>query len=129
MTDRIVHFEIPFDDGERARSFYKEAFDWTIQEMPEMDYTLVMTGPVSEQGAPSEPGYINGGMFQRSADFSRSPVITVGVDSIDATLARVEKLGGKTVKDRSPVGEMGFYAYFTDPEGNVMGLWENAAPS
>ena len=129
MSGRVVHFEIPFDDGDRARGFYKDLFGWQVQEMPEMDYTVVMTGPVSEQGAPSEPGYINGGMFQRSAEFSTSPVITVGVDSIDATLKRVEELGGKTVKDRSPVGDMGFYAYFTDPEGNVMGLWENAAPS
>ncbi|MGH3366855.1 MAG: VOC family protein [Nocardioidaceae bacterium] len=26
MTGRIVHFEIPFDDGDRARKFYGEAF-------------------------------------------------------------------------------------------------------
>jgi predicted enzyme related to lactoylglutathione lyase len=24
------------------------------------------------------------------------------------------------------VGDMGFAAYFTDTEGNLMGLWENA---
>lgn len=128
MSGRVVHFEIPFDDGDRARSFYRDAFGWDVREMPGMDYTAVSTGPVSEQGAPTEPGYINGGMFQRSADALKSPVVTVGVDSIDAALERVERLGGKTVQDRAPVGEMGFYAYFTDPEGNVMGLWEDAEP-
>ena len=25
MTGRIVHFEIPFDDGDRARAFYRDA--------------------------------------------------------------------------------------------------------
>lgn len=30
---------------------------------------------------------------------------------------------------RQPVGDMGFVAYFRDPEGNIVGLWENAAAS
>ena len=32
MSGRIVHFEIPFDDGDRARSFYKDAFGWKLDE-------------------------------------------------------------------------------------------------
>ena len=64
MSGRVVHFEVPFDDGDRARSFYKEAFDWQLQEMPGMDYTLVMSGPSGDQG-PTEPGFINGGMLSR----------------------------------------------------------------
>ena len=44
MSGRVVHFEVPFDDGDRARSFYKEAFGWQLQTMPEMGgYTLVMS--------------------------------------------------------------------------------------
>jgi|BarGraNGADG00312_2_1021985.scaffolds.fasta_scaffold33927_3 predicted enzyme related to lactoylglutathione lyase len=125
MGGRVVHFEIPFDDGDRARSFYQTAFGWSIMTMPEMGgYTLVSTGPTGEQG-PSEPGYIGGGMMQR-ADGFRGPVITVDVDDIDASLAKVEELGGTTVRPRQEVGQMGFSAYFTDPEGNLMGLWQNA---
>jgi len=30
MSGKVVHFEIPFDDAERARKFYSEAFGWTI---------------------------------------------------------------------------------------------------
>ena len=37
MSARVVHFEVPFDDADRARSFYREVFDWQIQSMPEMD--------------------------------------------------------------------------------------------
>ena len=65
MSARVVHFEIPFDDGDRARSFYGDVFDWSIQTMPELDYTIVSTGPADDQGMPSEPGYIGGGMMQR----------------------------------------------------------------
>ena len=50
MTGRIVHFEIPYDDGDRARSFYEKAFGWQIMPMPEMGYTLVMSGPSGDQG-------------------------------------------------------------------------------
>ena len=64
MSGRVVHFEVPFDDGDRARSFYKEAFGWQIMEMPEMGYTIVMTGPSDDSG-PTEPGFINGGMLSR----------------------------------------------------------------
>jgi predicted enzyme related to lactoylglutathione lyase len=28
MAGRVVHFEIPFDDRDRARRFYREVFDW-----------------------------------------------------------------------------------------------------
>ncbi|AWK70878.1 glyoxalase [Rhodococcus oxybenzonivorans] len=124
MTGRIVHFEIPFDDGERARAFYRDAFDWAIAEIPEMDYSMVTTGPVGESGMPTEPGFINGGMMQR--DEVKSPVVVVDVESIDAALEKVESLGGKTVTGKTPVGTMGFAAYFTDTEGNMVGLWETA---
>ena len=129
MSGRVVHFEIPFDDGDRARGFYKAAFDWEIVQMPEMGgYTLVMTGPSGEQG-PTESGFINGGMLSRQQAATRSPVIVVDVDSIDETLERIGGMGGSTVVGRTPVGEMGYAAYFTDPEGNVMGLWETASSS
>ena len=125
MSARVVHFEVPFDDADRARSFYADVFDWQIQPMPEMDYTIVSTGPVSDQGMPSEAGYIGGGMFQRQADIS-TPVITLQVDDIDATMIAVEKHGGSAVGEKLAVGQMGFAAYFNDSEGNLMGLWQSA---
>jgi predicted enzyme related to lactoylglutathione lyase len=127
MADSIIHFEIPFTDGERARAFYREAFGWKVQELPEMDYTMVETGPVGEDMMPSRPGFINGGMFERREPFT-GPVVTVGVDSIDETMARLEALGARAVGRKEQVGGMGFAAYFTDPDGNVIGLWENASP-
>jgi predicted enzyme related to lactoylglutathione lyase len=125
MSGRVVHFEIPFDDGDRARAFYHGAFGWGITTMPEMGgYTLVSTGPTGERG-PLEPGYIGGGLTQR-IERTQGPVVTVDVDDIDAALATVEELGGKTVRPRQEVGTMGFTAYFNDSEGNLVGLWQNA---
>jgi hypothetical protein len=125
MSGRVVHFEVPFDDGDRARGFYEEAFGWQLMEMPELGYTIVMSGPSDDSG-PTAAGFINGGMLSREHAATRGPVLVVDVDSIDDALVRIGELGGSTVVDKTPVGAMGFAAYFTDPEGNVMGLWETA---
>ena len=125
MSARVVHFEVPFDDADRARNFYRDVFDWQIQPMPEMDYTIVATGPLSDQGMPSEPGYIGGGMFQRQEPVT-TPVITLEVDDIDAAVVAIEKHGGSAVGEKQQVGDMGFAAYFKDTEGNLMGLWQTA---
>jgi len=123
MSGRVVHFEIPFDDGDRARSFYKELFGWQVMEMPDMGYTMVMSGPSDDTG-PNESGFINGGMLSREGTPAKGPVLVIDVESIDATLERIQGSGGAVVSPKAPVGEMGFAAYFTDPEGNVVGLWE-----
>jgi uncharacterized protein len=125
MSGRVVHFEIPFDDGDRARSFYKDVFGWQLMEMPEMNYTMVMTGPSGDEG-PTESGFINGGMLSRQMSATGGPVVVVDVPDIDATLEKVGSVGGSTVAGKTPVGDMGFAAYVKDPEGNVVGLWETA---
>jgi predicted enzyme related to lactoylglutathione lyase len=124
MKGRVVHFEVPYDDADRAAGFYEQAFGWHLQPMPEMNYTLVTTTESSEKG-PLEAGAINGGMLQRSEVFS-GPLITIEVDDIDAALEDVRRLGGSVRITRQPVGDMGFTAYFHDTEGNLVGLWENA---
>jgi uncharacterized protein len=124
MSGRVVHFEIPFDDGNRARAFYSEAFGWDVSEMPEMDYTMVSTGPTEDAG-PTEPGFVNGGMAQRGDSFT-APTVVIDVEDIDEALKKIESLGGATLLTKTPVGDMGFSAYFRDPEGNAVGLWQNA---
>ena len=119
-----MHFEIPFDDGDRARAFYRDAFGWQLQEWGEGAYTLVTTGPTGETGA-EEPGFINGGMMRRENP-GDGPIVVIDVDDIDASLAKVESLGGQTLLGKQAVGEMGWTAYFKDVEGNSMGLWQTA---
>ena len=124
MSGRVVHFEIPYDDGDRARAFYERAFGWQLMHMPEMGYTLAMSGPSGEEG-PTELGFINGGMMERAGPF-QAPNLVIDVENLEAALAAVNGAGGATVSERQPVGDMGFTAYFTDTEGNLVGLWENA---
>jgi predicted enzyme related to lactoylglutathione lyase len=123
MSGRVVHFEIPFDDGERGRAFYRDVFGWELMDVPEMAYTLVTTGPVGPEGS-TEPGYINGGMLRRESP-NDGPILVIEVDDIEAALAKVEEHGGRTLLGRQEVGDMGWSAYFKDAEGNAMGLWQS----
>ncbi|MEO5778632.1 MULTISPECIES: VOC family protein [Arthrobacter] len=127
MAPAVVHFEIPADDEDRAAKFYSSAFDWGVQPMPELSYTMITTTPKDDSGMPTVPGAINGGMFRRQGPVV-SPVVTVAVDDIDEALGRIESLGGSTVSPRQKVGSMGWSAYFKDTEGNIVGLWQNAEP-
>ena len=125
--DKVVHFEIPVDDSERAKEFYRSAFEWQLNDTDMGDgniYTTLITTPVDEQSQlPTDPGAINGGLMERTPATS-TPVITIGVDAIDDALKKVEAGGGSVVQPRTEIPNMGAFAYFKDSEGNVLGLWE-----
>jgi len=127
--DKVVHFEIPADDVDRAKKFYETVFGWHGNSLPSMGYTIWHTGPTNDKdGMVKETGFINGGMLKRQEPVQH-PVITIDVKSIDDTAKQIEATGGKMVKGKQAVGDMGFSAYFTDSEGNVIGLWETARKS
>lgn len=127
---KVVHFEIPADDLDRAKRFYGSVFGWQLDTTPLPgggEYTGATTTPVDGQTQmPTEPGAINGGLMQRD-ERTPTPVITIDVDAIDDALAQVEDSGGTTVMPRTAIPGMGAFAYFKDPEGNVMGLWETTS--
>jgi predicted enzyme related to lactoylglutathione lyase len=61
MSGRVVHFEVPFEDQQRASAFSTEAFGWQLQPLPELSYVLVTTGPTTPMGGgPREPGNVMG---------------------------------------------------------------------
>jgi predicted enzyme related to lactoylglutathione lyase len=124
MSGKVVHFEIPANDLKRATAFYKDVFGWWTMEMPGMDYTMLGGTKVSDKGEFSESGSINGGMMKREKPMEH-PIITIGVDDIDASLKAIEQKGGKLLRKKEDIGQdMGWTAYFIDTEGNVMGLYQ-----
>ena len=108
--DKVVHFEIPVDDVERARKFYGSIFGWGLKDWPMPDgsnYIAIWTTPVDEKTRiPKEPGAIN-------------------VSSVDEYVKKIIAAGGKVVMPKMEIGGMGYYAYIADTEGNVIGLWED----
>ena len=123
---RVVHFELPADNVERAKKFYQQAFQWDISQYPGMEYHGVLTSEIDQKTRmPLKVGGINGGLTKRNNEV-KNTVVTIEVDDIDAALRNVEKLGGKTIQKKTTVADMGFTGYFKDTEGNIVGLWQSA---
>ena len=127
--DRVVHFEIPADDVERAKKFYSENFGWTLHQLgPEVgNYVLVHTGPTDEQGMPQDRGFVNGGLMRRDPSAS-SPVLVIAVADTDQTVEKVKKSGGRLVGEILDIPGVGRYARVQDPEGNVIGVIKPTMP-
>ena len=121
--DSVVHFEIPVDNLERGKKFYKSTFGWKTNDFPELKYVIMQTTEIGKNMMPKEVGMINGGMMKRN-EMVKYPVLTIDVDDIDSALNKIEKNGGKILAKKMSVGDMGYSAYFKDSEGNVVGLWE-----
>ena len=118
--DKVVHFEIPYDDKGRASKFYSEIFGWKLFDIPEMEYTLVHAAKVDKDNMVMDKGAINGGLFQRNREAGQ-PIVVIGVQSIDNTIEKVIAAGGRLVTPKHPIPN-GSYARVADCEGNVIGL-------
>ncbi|MBI4415043.1 MAG: VOC family protein [Candidatus Kerfeldbacteria bacterium] len=122
--DKVVHFELPADDVQRAKKFYQSSFGWGAMDMPEMKYVIMHTVAVDDQQMPKEAGAINGGMTKRN-ELVKAPSLSINVDDLAAAVNKVKTAGGTIVKDKIVVGDMGVMAYFKDTEGNILSLWQN----
>jgi len=101
---RPIHFEIPAENVERAIGFYQNVFGWTFQKWDgPMPYWMIVTGKEGEPG-------INGGLMPRR-DPAQPCVNTVGVASVDETVATVESNGGVCVVPKMPIPGVGWLAY------------------
>lgn len=111
---RVIHFELPADNPDRAVQFYSDVFGWKFQKWAgPQDYWLVSTG----EGGPG----INGGLLRRSHP-GASTANTVDVTSVDEAVRSVEKAGGTIVAPKMPIPGVGYLAYCQDTEGNTFGV-------
>lgn len=116
---RIIYFEFSADSPERATKFYGDVFRWKFQPWAggAMEYWQVTTGQSPEPG-------IDGGMHRRSPE-NQGTRNTIGVESVDATLAAVTKAGGNALMPKTPIPGIGWFAMRSDTEGNVFGLMQD----
>lgn len=113
---RVVHFEVPAEDPDRAVKFYTAVFNWKIEKWAgPVDYWLVTTGNEGEPG-------INGAIM-RGTEQSRI-TNTIDVPSVDDFITKIIANGGKVVQPKTPVPGIGYMAYFEDTEGNTFGIMQ-----
>ncbi|MGH9943444.1 MAG: VOC family protein [Pyrinomonadaceae bacterium] len=116
---RVVHFEIPCAEPERAAKFYADVFGWRINKWDGTEeYWMVATG---KEGGP-EPG-IDGGLLRRTDRFP-TVVNTIDVPSIDESVRAITDGGGIILVPKFALPGVGYLAYFKDPEGNTFGIMQ-----
>ena len=116
---KIVHFELPFDDADRANKFYADVFGWKSSKWdgPEEYY-------LQDTGGDDEPYGIGGALIARpSAVNSGGTLVIIGVDDLDAYTEKVRAAGREIVTPRTAVPGVGWFVNFRDTEGNVVGMF------
>jgi len=115
----VVHFEIGHKDLGKAKTFYTELLGWQFGDAGPTMAMLGNLGPYAEEKTEG----IGGHMQSLGHEPHHYVTFYAQVDDIEATLKHAEELGGKTVIPKQEVPEMGWFAWFSDPGGNVIGLW------
>ena len=115
MSNPVVHFEIGCRDASQAGQFYGSLFGWSAAPMgPAL---MIQTG--AKEG-------IQGHISALGHEPFHYTIFYVNVDDIDAYLEKATSLGGKTVVPRVDIPNYGSFAWFSDPDGNTIGLWKPA---
>lgn len=107
----VMHFEIGCRDLEKTTSFYQENFGWSPTTVPMA--SLLNTN--SEDG-------IQGHITSLGHEPHNYVTFYIQVEDIDKTLQDIELSGGKKVIGPYPLPDGGKFAWFSDPEGNMIGL-------
>jgi predicted enzyme related to lactoylglutathione lyase len=111
----ICHIEYSVTDGERAKSFLGDLFEWKFEAFGE-SYHVFMT--------PSED--VGGGLMQeKSISPAQSPMIYIHVEEIEPYLEKATRLGGKSVVPKTEIPGIGWFGVLVDHDGNSYGVYKS----
>ena len=114
MAHPVIHAEIRSHDPDATRAFFADLFGWTYSDGAFPGYTFADTGDTA--ALPTAIGPLQGG--------EDAALFFVGVDDVEATLARAEELGGRIVQPAQQVPGVTF-GVFADMQGHVVGVAAN----
>lgn len=122
--DPVVHFEMPYEDNERLKTFYSKVFGWQMQQLgKEMgEYVVAETMETDENHMPIRPGAIGGGFFPKGPDMPTCPSVVIAVEDIQVSMKKVTEGGGKIIGEPMEIPGIGWYVPFIDTEGNRVGI-------
>jgi predicted enzyme related to lactoylglutathione lyase len=107
----IQHIEWTTRQPERLRAFFARLFDWKFREaMP--GYTMIEgIGGIFDAPDPQMP-------------LGVTPYVNVA--DLAGTEKRITEAGGRIHKSKQEVPGMGWFTIFSDPDGNMLALWQPA---
>lgn len=112
----VVHFEIGCRDRAKTGRFFAELFGWQIQE----------AGPASVIDT-ANPRGVGGHITSLGHEPHNYTIFYVEVEDVQASLDKAVALGGKVVVPPVPI-PTGKFAWFSDLDGNTIGLMQPKKP-
>ena len=114
-TGKICYIEIPAIDIAKSAQFYQQVFGWQTRQRNDgstaFDDTVGGVSGIWVLGRPpaTDPGLI----------------VSIMVANAATTIEAIIAAGGKIVQPINP-DEQEIYAHFSDPAGNVLGIYQQA---
>ena len=111
IANPVVFFEIGCKDLSKKASFYADLFGWTPTGIPMA--SLINTN--SEEG-------IQGQITSLGHEPHNYVLFYIQVNDINESLTKIQEAGGKKMVGPVILPNNKQFAWFADPEGNVIGL-------
>lgn len=119
MANPFVHVELMTTDIQKSKQFYQGLFGWKLEDVHDMNYTMIKVG----EGT-------GGGMMQHPApDAQSSWLAYVQVDDVAASTRMAQSLGATIVKPVSEIPGVGLFSVMVDPTGATLAMWQPLTPS
>jgi predicted enzyme related to lactoylglutathione lyase len=111
-------FEIYVQDMERARKFYEQTFEVTLQNLgnPALEmwaFPMIHDAPGCTGALVKYPGKESG---------AGGTIVYFPCPDCATKASQAVKNGGKILKEKMSIGEYGFISLVYDTEGNLIGL-------
>ncbi|TDX02360.1 VOC family protein [Dinghuibacter silviterrae] len=110
-THPVVHFEIGCRDLEKTTAFYTGIFGWAPTPIPQA--SLLNT---------QSPEGIQGHITALGHEPHQYVLFYIRTADIEDSLQKIEAAGGRKVVGPFPLPDGRKFAWFSDPEGNMVGL-------
>lgn len=122
---RFVWYDLVTTDLDAAKEFYSDIVGWNtapFEHAAGMDYTMWLKG--------ATPDTAIGGLMELPEEARERGVPPhwmgyVAVDDVDATAARAEKLGGRTIMGPMDIPEVGRFVILADPQGAMISAYKS----
>ncbi|MBI4547618.1 MAG: VOC family protein [Ignavibacteriae bacterium] len=118
MKNMINWFEIPVIDFDRAKKFYEKIFDAKIEVQDMMGFKMGFF--------PYFEGKVSGSLVKGEGytpNMNGTLVYLNGNPDLNTVLNRITGAGGKVLVPKTQITpEIGYFAIFTDCEGNKVAL-------
>jgi predicted enzyme related to lactoylglutathione lyase len=111
---KICYIEIPANSIDGSATFYSKIFGWRIRTRD--DGSTAFDDGIGEVSGTW--------ILNRKPATEPGLIVSIMVDSVDETIKKIEASGNKIV-NKIALSETEFIAWFADPAGNVIGLYEH----